>query len=336
MSAPKNSFLQGLLVKAESSYLGGGSLSTSTDGIVLAQPVELARAYAAQSDRRATGVGGWYRQAAPVGYVRSGTITVHPRGAGVAYSSGSVVPYDVHVLLTASGHTAAVTTTGGSERWDYTPTTGPSGFTSAVIQGYARGELVKVAGVYADLTITADGPGLPTFAFAFDGVEDMTAFADSSVPSITVNTTVVPPNAAGASVAIGSFTTASVRRFAFAPKRARAPRFNLNTASGHGGFTLANREPEFTVSVEKTALVANPFHTAGGLDVYRLADAATPIALSVTVGTTQYNRWKVVCPQAQLVGIAESDDGGTAVVDLTFRPHQSTPYTADDYYIRFD
>lgn len=334
----KTTTLYGLLAKLESAYLGGGSLSTSTDGILCAEPPGVpAKAYLFDGGRgRAEGTGGLRKGAPPTGGTRSGTVKGHLRGYGAAYSAANLPP-DLHRFMLASGHSHAVVTTGGSETVTYTPRTGPASFDSLVLQMYAAGDLYKMKGVVGNLKIAADGVGLPTWDFDWDGVDDLSAYAEQlSVPSITYSDTPIPPAAVGMTIGIGDFVTPVVRGFSFDAGRVRSPRANLAIAGGHNGWTLAERAPTLELRLEKAALVNSPYHTSSGLDLYRLMDAGTAIAVSLRCGATQYNKWVLTCPQVQITGVSEEDDGGSAVYAITGRVHCSAPGTNDDYTLKFD
>jgi hypothetical protein len=328
----KVSYAHGVLVKSEATYQENPALSTSTDGIYVPEAPTFTNERLFNGERRAQ-TGGWFKGVRPTGRKASGSIVTNPRGAGAAYSSASVVPLDVHALLKASGLTA---TRNGTTDWVYAPTSNPDSITSAALQCYYHGEMHKVFGVYSDFEIVCDGVGVPKFTFNWAGVWDNSAYADATVPAITIDSTVVPPVSESMTVEIGDYVLPVVRRFRFAQAREMQDRQSIAFAGGYYGAAMLNRSPVLELTIEKTALVGNPYHTSGGLDPIRLWDAATSIDVNVTCGTTQYNRWKVLCPQAQLASVTSGDDNGIATWELVFHPHQSTPTANDDFTVKFD
>jgi hypothetical protein len=343
MSSLKTTTLYGLLAKLETSYLAAGStLAHATDG-VLCEPDGIpvpSRAWLYDGDRgRAAGTGGWRKNTTPRGATRSGTVKVAVRGAGAAYDdSPLVVPLDLHLFMLASGHSATIVPTPGSESVTYAPRTGPSSFESIVMQWDTYGDRYKVLGVRGNIRLMGDGVGRVTADFDFDGVDDAAAYAEQVTPTaVTYNDTVPPILSDNMTFSLGSFVTPVVRRFSFDAGRQRSPRQNLAAAGGHFGWTFGHRTPMLEVAIEKAALVGSPFHTSGGLDPYRLHAAGTSIAVSVASLQTgmQYNRFTLSHPTAQIVGVSEEDDGGSALMVLQIKPHCSTPSTNDDYTLAF-
>jgi hypothetical protein len=94
--------------------------------------------------------------------------------------------------------------------------------------------------------------------------------------------------------------------------------------------------PEAKVVLESTALVSTPFQSAAGFDPYQIDQDASSFAFSIQFGATQYNRWKLSFPQAQVVAIAPQVVDGVACMELTIRGYCSTPVAADDISVLFD
>jgi hypothetical protein len=325
----KVSYQHGILVKSEATYQENPTLSTSTDGVYVPEPPEFTNERLFNGERRAQ-TGGWYKGTTPTGKKGSGSVVLHPRGAGAAYSSSAVVPYDVHAMLQASGYTASLA--GGV--WTYTPAATNS-VPSAAMQCYYRGELHKLYGVYANVEMLCDGIGIPKWTFAFAGVWDPTVYADAAVPAITINAAIMPPVAEGMTITIGNYLAPVVRRWRFAPSRDLQDRQSISFSGGYYGAALLNRSPVLEMTIEQTSLVSTPYHSTSGLDPMRLWDAGTSVAVNTTCGSAN-NRWRVYCPQAQLANVVAGDDNGIATWELTFHPHQSTATGNDDHTIVFD
>src|SRR5690606_14611283 len=132
-----------LLAKVEASYAAGGSVAPATDGILLAEPAEMAIDYVHDGARgRANGTTGTLKRAGPSGRFGDVTFSIEGRGRGSAYGA-SALP-EVNALLRASGHSATVVATPGSETVTYAPVSDKANFASAVLGGYARGQLYSL------------------------------------------------------------------------------------------------------------------------------------------------------------------------------------------------
>jgi hypothetical protein len=337
MAAPKQNTWRALLAKAEASYLGGGSVAAADDGILLAGPITPTLTYLHDGSRRQPpGMAGNMRRVAPSGAELAFPIVHEMKGAGSAYSA-SVTPSG-HRLILASGFDGAVTTTGGSEKWDYTPTPFSGTPTSLVCELYEREEKWPVTGVYLNLeSIEWADQGVPLWTFQARGVPG--TIADSAIPSVTYPfLTGEPPKAVNIGLTIGDFTTAAVSRSGrFAMNRTLSPRANQNASAGHKGFTPGRRNPTLEVVIEATAFVNSPYHTSAGLNPYLLYEAATEVAFSVTFGSVQYNRIKLITADLQMTAPpTPEEDGDTALWRCMFQMNPSSVNNSDDVTIRAD
>lgn len=337
MSAPKLSVYRGLLAKAETAYADAAAVSNTADGILVVSDMVPAFEYVGTGERRpnnAPGMAGNMRKVAPAGRGVSYNAEHEMKGAAAAYSA-SAFPSG-HRLILASGFDGAVTTTGGSEKWDYTPTPKGTAPTSLSTELYGRETKYPVSGVYADFRVEAEAGQIPLWTFAMKGIGG--TIADAQIPAITYPTlTTEPPRFVSASFTLGSFTTnAVVRSFSFALNRAVGLRKNGNN-TGHSGFSPGRRNPTLEVLIEATDLVGSPYHTSAGLDPYLLFDNATEMDFSITIGATQYNRWKLIPGKVQLMApVQEEDDEGAALWRLQLQCNPTTANANDDVTIRFD
>src|SRR5260370_10455608 len=226
MSSKKQVLLLGLLGKLEAAYGGGGTLATATDGILMDKEALMAYEWAFKGERMpAIARGAPFQRVAPRGRVVKFPIEIEPRGAGAAYTA-AVVPLDSHVLLQLAGHAAAGSFVGGSEKWTYTPFSGPPPWSSGFFSAYSRGQLWPVVGGYADFAFTLEKAGIPHFIFTVDGRLD-TSPTDVALPAITYNTTLFPPEAGGLALTIGSYTPGKVRKVDFKKKQLIHPRIDI-------------------------------------------------------------------------------------------------------------
>lgn len=340
MAAPaKTVEVGGLLLKVESVYGTYTAPSTSTDGVLLSlrdrfalgAPATLNYAGTGDSGLNPGNIGPKKRQAMSG---RSLTMpTPHEfKGSGAAYSA-SVVP-SCHALLRAAGFSAAVTTTASNEKWDYTPHV-PGTFDSVSGLLYARRESWTFSGGLFNWSFQADGPVAPLHNFDLSAIGILPT--DASLASITYPAlSVEPPIASAVVLEIGSFVTPEVTRFGFNLNRnLTTSRVNLSASAAHQGFYPAGFDPVMTCSIEATAFVNSPYHTSAGLNPYELQERQTGIACSLTVGTTQYNRWKLTFPQAQ-VRVSQGNNNAIATWDLEIRPYATTPIANDFMTVTFN
>lgn len=327
MSADKQVVLYGLLAKAEGSYGGGATVAATADGIQLAELPELEVGWAYEGEAPpAPGTYGLAKRRQPTGKTIRGVLRVEGKGAGVAYSA-SVKPPDVHNLLLASGFSATTVTTGGSESVTYAPTAGPTGFGSLAGEMYSRGEKWPFTGLYANCAIVGENPG-PAI-FEFDSVALLGTRADSAVPTITYTyASIIPPKNENITLSLNAVTTLKVRSYRFETGASiDNPRINLNTTNAHAGFVRARRAPKLTVTVEA------PLSSL--LDVYTIEEAATNFAVSMTVGGTQYNKFSLSLPQAQLRA-RQTVEGPVALHEIECFAYCSTPTANDDVSLVFN
>lgn len=338
MSATKLAIARALLLKAEASYNAGGTVTATADGFLLAEPTTPTITPIHDGARRGTApaIDGNMRRVVPSAFEIAFPVTHEAKGAAAAYSA-SVFP-SVHRALLGAGFDGAVTVTGGSERWDYTPT--PLSGTPASLFGelYAREEKYPFTGAYLNLErIAAEDLGIPLFTFGVRGL--LGTIADSAIPSVTYPTlTTEPPKATNIAFTLGSWTTtAVVRSWSLQMQRALGQRANQNASSGHAGFSPGRRNPVFECVVEAPALVTTPFHTSAGIDPYNFFAAATEVAAQVSIGATQYNRWKLILGRVQMSqSVQLEEDEGAALYRLTFQVNPTSMSLNDDVTLRWD
>ena len=338
MSSAKHTEAAGVTTKVESTYNTDPTPAT-TDAVRIIKPFPILTPQWGFTGERGIANGGFGRhvRALPTGRFINSTVQIEPKGRGAAYTSSSVEVPDVHRWLGSAGLLATVTTTGGSEKWDFTPTTGTGTPVSVTSWFYGEGELLKVNGIYSNLKITADGIGIPVFAFDFFGTMS-TDPADTALPSLTYTVpTIVPPSAVGVTFTLGNFTGGVVRSFNFDLGRTISPRLNVNASAGHAGFQPGPRDPVLEFVVETTSLQGSPYHATSAIDPYQLQKNATSgLAVSITIGSTQYNRWKLIMGQAQVVGVEPVPEGSVSLRKITVKPYVTGDQDNSDLTLRFD
>lgn len=343
MAAPaKLLHVLGLLAKEESTYGTFVALATTSDGIQLqyndnyvAAPFSID--YAFDGDL-GPGVAtlGTIKRVAPSGRSVKGDLPHRMRPGGAAYSA-TVVPSG-HRLLKASGLDAAVTTTTSAEKWVYTPTAANAAYASLSAELYTRGEKWPVAGILSDFKIEFGNPAPPIWTFMCQGILNALP-TDVSAPTITYPLqTVAPPLASSIQLTLGNFTSANavVMSGSFEFKRTLFPRVALSGASAHLGFVPGDRTPVLKVVLEATALTGSPFTAAAAFDPYNLRDSAQNLAVTLVFGATQYNRYTLAMPQAQVIDVQPGNNGPIATVELTIVPYVSAVQLNDDFTLTFD
>lgn len=325
--------IKAVLAKLEASYGAGATLSTTTDGHLLslsdrnAAIGTLAYAYdGALGSNAANQVG--LPRVAPSGRSVQAGLPFRVKPGGAAYSA-SVMP-SINTWLRAAGFGSTLVTTSGSESYTYAPQTDADGFASLGLELYQRGEKWTVKGGLCNWSYQAGDLGVPLHTFDVQGICS-DAIADASVPAPTFPlASVAEVTTPGAVVSIGSFVTPKVRSISYNSNRSLQANPILTVAGGHAGFTHAGFDPEFSVTIDATALVASPYHTSAGLDPYQLRESAAQIAVSVQFGSTKYFKWKHSFTKAQLIDVVPGNAGPVATVELKFKP-VATSYTANDW-----
>lgn len=324
----------GILAKEESDYGTAETLSNSADActpyIGDGDP-EAPSAYEFAFDGnlgRGSGTLAPVRRAAPNGRFRAGSFACLPKGLGSAYSASAFPPNEVHRWLKASGLDATYSAS-PSPQWTYTPTAYGTTFTSLTVRQFAQGSQYDMTGVLCDWTFETQGLGVPIWTFAWRGI-GATAPTDVALPALTHQaTTVVPPVASAVVSNIGSFTSAVIRRVAFRMGRSMdTARPALDLSGGHRGFIPGNIVPELELEIERP--------TRATWDAEAIQLAGTSAAVDVTFGSTQYNRYRVSLPQAQLTQVTPGSDGALATVTFVYRGFATTPAANDAVSVLFN
>lgn len=322
-----------LLAKLEASYRAGGSVSTSTDGIMCPEAPTVVPGYAHDGSRqgKAPGTGGSLKRVARSGRFAEVTIPHEFAGAGAAYSA-SVFP-SMHALLRASRFDAAVDVTGSAEKWTYTPSAFGS-WASLLAEINTRGENSVLKGLLLRMRVGGELGNIPRAEFTGMGVMASPA-TDQALPSVDYaaagkSQDKTPAKAVQTNITIGNFAPARVKDFELEQVVTIDPLAIDNTTGEHGGFTYGVEQQFFLrMLVEATAQTGSPFHAAAALDPHRLADAATAVAIAMTIGSAQYSRWKISAANAQLVDDPWQDESSAAHWNLRFQLMPSA-VTAND------
>lgn len=317
-----------LLAKLESTYGTAVAVTATTDGQLLALTDRTQAIFSIDyaydgAVGPAAGNLGMIKRVGKFGRTASGTVPMRAKGAGTTYAS-TVLP-NVHTMIKLCGFDSTL----NSGAYTYTPTADSVTYSSGTMELYDRGEKWTLAGVLGSLGFDINSAGIPTWLFDCRGILS-TAIADAAIVAPTYPTlTVQEPVATGLTLSIGSWTGTKVRSASFRMNRSvDNPRLDLTATDAHAGFAPAGYDPEFRVTVESTALT---YPTAsGGFDPYKMALNGEQIAIALTVGSTQYNRWKFNFDQAQIKDYQLGNDGPVATTELVFQCHNSSPIIGSD------
>jgi hypothetical protein len=329
MSAPKLIDVIGLLLNVESTYgTAGAALTVGTHGVLLQDEAEAEITYINDGARDTnTGLGGPTRGVRPSGRQVSIPFKVEARGAGAAYSA-SVKPPDAHNLFLMSGHTATLDTTAGAQKYTYKPATNALGanYTSCYGELYARAQKYTFTGAYADFGYSFEAGGILVLEFPTVGLVSLPV--DGTLGVIPW-TGADPPKAENSAWAIGSWTSAVIRKASFKAGRTQSPRTDAGGSSGaHRGFSQGGKR----TSLLELTVEAVPLAT---FDPYTARDNATSLNVTGTFGSTLYSRVAPRHPQAQIIEVKEDKDGNTALWNLTLKCAKSAPHADDDYEIAY-
>jgi len=357
MTAPKVLNQWGYAAKIETTY-GSINAPTVSDGILLKMvPTVDVPQWLNMGDRGVTPFGAPRQNAPNSGRWGGYKLQAEGIGFGAAYSASNKPHLDV--LYQASGFSSTGSFGAGVEYYQYLPVIQPTAITSITSDVNLSGQLYRLYGAYADLSVSAKGPEIPIWDFDVVGIMDL--MTDATIPVYTSYPSManVPMKADSMTAKIGLFVAGSnntglvLRSFQLKMgrnhKNARANLASLGTSFGHAGFTPGYRKTEVEMVVERVPLATvSPWNTATTLNPYKLAEDAIPVLLQLSVGTVQYKRWHIYtgsgvtagaptpAAQAILTNVKDTADGPTATWTLTFELFASTYGLGDEVSIMYN
>lgn len=323
------------LAKVETTYGVDPTPAAATDGVLLQMDGSTANpmpdAYEFEGDNGPNSVGLQpSRRSPPTGRSSSFDLAMYFRGYGSAYSAVLVPPNGFHALMKACGYTATAAVGAGVEKWTYTTELDSVTPTSLAIYAWTRQVLAtsnlvlqKMIGGLGSLKIDVSDPKPPLFTFGYKGI----TVADPAETAFTlptlVNTPVIP-NAADMTFTVDA-TPLKLYSWSFDEGRdlssARVP---LVSTGAHLGFVAGGAMPVLKVTVEDELLATWNAYTKRG-------SAATAAVICGWGQTTQYNRFKVSAPTAQIQKVTPAGKGKIGLVEVEFLLTPSTPALSDGY-----
>jgi hypothetical protein len=247
---------------------------------------------------------------------------------GLAYSASNLPVCDPY--LVAAGLKRTVDTTAGDESVTYTPENMVSQLGALTEYVFIDGELHKLVGTRADVTLQFEAGQPLLLSVNRTGVYTAPAGV-VSMPTITL----VDPDAilcedVGLTITpqgVRAFGAGVIRSFEMVTGNERATRPNANAVGGLAPDAMVSRAPRFTVVLEAP--------TVDSANFYNMRDAGTPVALEWQAGTSPYAVVGFRAPSARIETATLSVENGIVMITLEGGLYRSAIGTADEFAIRF-
>lgn len=279
--------LSGLLVKAEVTYATDPTPTAGANGVrIMGNAWEAITVDNAFPNRREDDLTGTLRHraaATPKGAMATLDFGVRIKGFGGAYSASNK-PEGHGALLPACGLGETIVTTGGSESITLTPA--DSSFASVTCWAYGGGKLFKVVGCRGTYTLNFLPGQLPFIRYRMQGMILSAAEpTQTSLASITYVSTPEEPAAVSLALSHGAWTPANIGSFVFEGGVGIEMSDDVQAATGIEGFDVVDHNPK--------SVTEGYEETLSNLAAYDDAEPATARTLVLTLGSTQYNRFKI-------------------------------------------
>lgn len=282
---PRSIRVDGVLVKAESTYATDAVPVAGTDGFRIAERItsKLQVGYAFPNLRGDVANGG-LRHAAPAppgGRMVRFTLPWDARGAGAAYADGgSPVRPECDPALLACGYQRTHSGGAGSEQIAYDPI--DTGHGSCTVYAYGDGKVFRIVGCRGNLRIPINAGQIGIWYFDMEGIL-LTDPADASLPSITYDA-VVPSPQQGITFTLGGFTPDLI-----SAEFASGGQIELLEDA-----TATNAIDQFAIAEYLSTLKMQVYApTIAERNIWADMDAATGLTLAIAGAGAQYNRWKL-------------------------------------------
>jgi hypothetical protein len=299
--------------------------SASTDAIALVEPLSPSPAPGSQVARPNLAQGltlNSGRSLKPSAFAGDWPLQVHVRGTknGAAYAAGNLP--ELHALWLASGFSATLVTTGGSESVTYRPAaTSLPTVTCHYHQDGLLHKLIGAVGSSMDLSWDAGGPIVA--AITMRGVAPVVTTA--TAPASPVFGVALPPVVENVAFTLGGSDVGILRRFQLSIPQTISTRLSANAPSALAPMRVRKRTTNATIVLEEDTLAVRDWDALLRAQT-RLAAGWT---LGASAGVAQYNR--VACTMAAVAvqSVERSNDSGTAIVTIGLELSDTTPDAAD-------
>jgi hypothetical protein len=317
----RNVYLGSFFAKLEGTP-GTEATIVAADAIALIEPLSPAPAPGSQVARPNLVQGltlNSGRSLKPSAFAGDWPLQAHVRGTknGAAYSVTNLP--ELHPLWLASGFSATVVTTGGSESVTYRQaTTNLPAVTCHYHQDGILHKLIGAVGSSLDLSWDAGGPIVA--AVTMRGVAPVAAAG--TPPASPVFGTSLPPVIEGVNFTYGGTDVGILRRFQLSIPQTVSTRLSANATSALAPMRIRKRAISATLTLEEDTIATRDWE---GLMRAQTRNAA---AWSLS-SPAQYNRVGCTMDAVAVQSVARSNDNGTAIVTLTLELCDSTPEAAD-------
>ena len=261
----------------------------------------------------------------PTGYVGTWSSLFYARGPrnGLLISSSNLPDLDPYYI--SSGLSSTIVTTGGSESVTYKPAS--TSLKSITEKFYTDGKMRALFGARTDLQFSLEAGGPLEVTAARTGLYQ--GDSDVALPAGAVFGTTDPAIAdSSISFTIDSYSAGVFRKFTWGTgNKIESGRGSLNaTTGGIAPPSLRDRMLPFTCAFEED-LVATK-------DAEGWRKSNTPIAISFTLGTVQYNKHLFTAPLAKVEKVQVSNDNGTQVITVSGHLWDSVPANNDAFSLK--
>lgn len=326
--------ITGLLAKVQAAYDTAETLSASTDGCDVyigdgepPPPEQIDEVFNGSSTSgRGAGTMVPRRAMAPLGFSRQVTYQQRLKGSLVPYSVSSFPPNEIHRFLLGCGLDATFSAS-PNPQWLYTPVAPNAANAMLTLADFRQQDRYDLRNAVGTLRIESTDGGAALISFEMRGIADVSDPTNTAMPAITIGAHgVMPPHNAGCALKIGGIAFEGVlRRYLFTQNlNWDSTRTGINLAGLHGGWARGGHAPTLELEFERTVRsVYNP---------EAIRKAGTSQAIELQVGPTQYNRFTLALPQAQISApVQPGNDGSKATMVVTYGAHTSTPYANDAF-----
>lgn len=220
------------------------------------------------------------------------------KGKGSAYASNSLP--EIAALLRGAGMGQTLVTTGGSESVSYKPTSsGASGAATFSSYVHPDGALLKLVGCQATFSLDLKAGEYGKAKWTVKG--KFVSWTDAALPAVTVSA-VLPPMVESAGMALGAFTSGVYEAVNLSLENNIVERMDVNAVGGFSGFRLTGRNPKGSINPLMVSEATKSF--------WGNWEASVTEAMSLTIGSVQYNRLTITAPKVQLLEITPGDRNG--------------------------
>ena len=240
------------------------------------------------------------------------------KGSGAAYSA--TVKPEVSALLRACGFAETIDTTVGSELATYVPAS--TALESVTFYLYQDGILHKVTGARGSVSFSGESGMQFKASFNFTGHTQ--AVTDVALPTPTLDST-SPPVFIGSSFTIDAFA-AIIDALNFDMSNQIATPADVSATDGYGEIQIVGRDVTGSFSPELDSIANEDF-------IGNWKSGKSMVLASGTIGSVQYNKFKIDMPAVYYREVAPGDRDGIRTLELGFAAAEST--TDDEVTIEF-